>query len=62
MTRDEAKEKAQYRVFVCMYRGDIEDECRTRGIKVTKSRCTMEKKLIEALTDEYMRLSKGGHY
>lgn len=51
MTREEAREKAQELVFVNMNLGDIEE----RGIKVTKSRSSMEGKLIEALTEEYMK-------
>lgn len=55
MTREEAREKAQELVFANMNLGDIEEACRERGIKVTKSRSGMEKKLIEALTEEYMK-------
>ena len=55
MTREEAREKAQELVFVNMNLGDIEEACRERGIKVTKSRSSMEGKLIEALTEEYMK-------
>jgi 3-dehydroquinate dehydratase len=57
VTREEAREKAQYRVFVDFTRGDIEEECQKRGIKVTKSRSTMEAKLIEALSNEYEKQS-----
>lgn len=55
MTREEAREKAQEMVFMNMNRGDIEAGCRERGIKVTKNRSSMERKLIEALTEEYMK-------
>lgn len=55
MTEEEAKKNAQYRVFVDMNRGDIEDECERRGIRIVKNRSTMEKKLIEVLTKEYMK-------
>ncbi|MDY5477884.1 MULTISPECIES: hypothetical protein [Enterocloster] len=55
MTREEAREKAQEIVFVNMNLGDIEEGCRKRGIKVTKNRSSMEGKLIEALTEEYMK-------
>lgn len=48
-------EKAQEIVFVDMNRGDIEEGCRKRGIKVTKNRSSMEGKLIKALTEEYMK-------
>lgn len=54
MSEEQAKEKAQFRVFVDMNRGDIEDECARRGIRIVKSRSTMEQKLIKALTKEYM--------
>lgn len=49
-----AKEKAETRVYVFMNRGDIEDACRDRGINVVKNRSSMEQKLIEALTGEYL--------
>ena len=52
---EEAREKAQEIVFVNMNLGDIEEGCRKRGIKVTKNRSSMEGKLIEALTEEYMK-------
>lgn len=51
MTREEAKEKAETRVYVCMNRGDIEDACKERGIKA-RGRSNMEQKLIEALIEE----------
>lgn len=52
--RKEAREKAQELVFINMNRGDIEEACRKRGIKVTTNRSSMEGKLIEALTEEFM--------
>jgi len=52
MTREEAKSKAQEIVFVDYNFGDIEDGCRSRGIKVVKSRNKMEGALIEAMTNE----------
>lgn len=55
MTRKEAREKAEEMVFVNMNLGDIEEGCRKRGIKVTKNRSSMEGKLIEVLTEEYMK-------
>lgn len=53
MTREEAKEKAEMKVYVYMNRGDIEEECQERGIKVVKNRSAMEQKLIEAYTNEW---------
>lgn len=54
MTEAEAREKAEMYVFCDMSRGDIEDGCRRRGIKVSKNRGIMEKALIDAITKEYM--------
>lgn len=51
----EARKKAEEMVFVNMNRGDIEEACRERGIKVIKNRSSMEGKLIEALTEEYIK-------
>lgn len=55
LTEEEARKKAQERVFCDMGRSDIEDECHRRGIKVVKNRGKMEAALIEALTKEYMK-------
>lgn len=55
MIKKEARKKAEEMVFVNMNRGDIEEACRERGIKVTKNRSSMEGKLIEALTEEYIK-------
>lgn len=52
---EEARKKAEEMVFVNMNRGDIEEACRERGIKVIKNRSSMEGKLIEALTEEYIK-------
>jgi Fe2+ or Zn2+ uptake regulation protein len=57
MDRETAKKRAEEKVYVYMCRGDIEDECRERGIKVTKNRSQMEEKLIEAFTDEWSKES-----
>ena len=51
MTREEAKKRAEMRVYVYMKRGDIEEACKERGIKA-RGRSNMEQKLIEALTEE----------
>lgn len=51
------RENIEERVFVYMSRSDIEDNCRERGIKVTKNRSAMEAKLIEAMVQEIV--SKG---
>lgn len=54
MTREAAKKAAETRVYVHMCRGDIEDGCRERGIKA-RGRADMERKLIDAITEEYMK-------
>lgn len=54
MSEAEAREKAETFVFCDMSRGDIEDGCRRRGIKVTKNRSSMEAALIDAITKEFM--------
>ena len=46
------REHVKEQVFVYMCRGDIEDGCQARGIKVTKNRSVMEAKLIEAMIQE----------
>ena len=45
----------EYNLSLIHILGDIEEGCRKRGIKVTKNRSSMEGKLIEALTEEYMK-------
>ena len=53
MKKDEAEEKAMH--YVCfMNLGQIESECQERGIKISKNRAVMERKLIAALTAEFM--------
>ena len=52
MTRQDAIERAETRVYVCMNRGDIEEACRRRGIKVSRDRSVMEQALIDALVAE----------
>ena len=42
------------KVYVYMNRGDIENACRLRGIKVTRNRAKMEGELIEAMVKEIM--------
>lgn len=54
MTKEEARERAETEVYVYMMRWQIEQECRTRGIKVTKNCSQMEEKFIEAMAKEYM--------
>ena len=49
-----AYDKAANIVFVGYCRGDIEDECRSRGIKVVSNRSTMERKLIDTMTLEFL--------
>jgi DNA-directed RNA polymerase subunit RPC12/RpoP len=53
--RKTTREQAQEKVYVYMCRGDIEDECIKRGIKVTKNRSKMEQALIEAYTKEWSK-------
>lgn len=52
MTRQDAIERAETRVYVYMNRGDIEEACRRRGIKVSRDRSVMEQALIDALVAE----------
>lgn len=52
MTKEQAQEKAMNCVFLHMTLGDIEDNCKKRGIRVVKNRATMEHKLIEAMVEE----------
>ena len=53
MNATEAHDKAFEIVCIYMTRGDIEDACEERGIRVVKNRATMEKKLIAAMTAEF---------
>jgi len=53
MKREEAEERAMN--YICfMNLGQIESECQERGIKISKNRAVMERKLIAALTVEFM--------
>ncbi|MFA5423133.1 MAG: hypothetical protein WC374_04685 [Phycisphaerae bacterium] len=54
MTQERARNAAEEKVFVYMNRADIEQECKKRGIKA-KTRTDMERQLIKALTEDYMR-------
>ena len=47
LTEQEARKMAEEKVYVYMTLGDIRDACREFGIKVVKSRHTMEQELIE---------------
>lgn len=53
MTKEQAKNKAQTKVFLYMNIGDIEQECINMNIPISKNRHTMEKKLIEAYITEW---------
>ena len=48
LTEQEAGQTAEEKVYVYMTLGDTQNACREPGIKVVKSRHTMEQKLIEA--------------
>ncbi len=57
MTKQEAKEVAQQRVFICYTRGDLEEDCRKYGLRTdwnvkTCKRRTLEQFLIKKLTDK----------
>lgn len=52
MTKQEARRRAEVRVYVNMNRGDIEDACQAHGIKVIRNRSKMEQALIEAIVAE----------
>ena len=57
LTEEEAREKAEERVYCDMCRADIETECVLRGIGIVKKptkRGDLERALINALTKEYM--------
>lgn len=56
---EKAKERASNMVLFGMMRGDIEDECRRRHIKISKNRSTMEEALIAAIIKE---LTEGRGY
>lgn len=53
LTEQEARKMAEEKVYVCMTLGAIQDACREFGIKVVKSRHTMEQKLIEAYVKKW---------
>lgn len=52
MTKAEAREWAETKVYVYMNRGDIEAACRVRGIKVIRNRLKMEESLITEMVNE----------
>lgn len=54
MTAEQAREKAMDIVLFAYNRGDIEEECKRRGIKVIKNRSAMEHKLVESMTKEFI--------
>lgn len=58
MTHEQAREKAVEIVFVYYTIGDIERECKSRGIRIVRSRNIMERKLIEAMTKELLEQSR----
>lgn len=58
LTEQEARKMAEEKVYVYMTFGDIQDACREFGIKVVKSRHTMEQELIDAYVKKVDR--KGG--
>ncbi|MGE4354206.1 MAG: hypothetical protein AB7D36_09000 [Oscillospiraceae bacterium] len=49
-----AYDKAANIVFIGYCRGDIEDGCHERGIGIVSNRSTMERKLIDAMTMEFL--------
>lgn len=51
-----AKKQAKEFVYINMSKGDIEENCQSRGIQVTKDRFKMESELIEALAKEIVEL------
>lgn len=51
---EKAKDKAFETICVNYTRGDIEDECARRGIRIVNSRSVMENKLIDAITLEIL--------
>lgn len=53
LTEQEARRIAEERVYVYMTWGTIQDACREFGIKVVKSRHTMEQELIEAYVKKW---------
>ena len=53
LTEQEARKMAEEMVYVYMTLGTIQDACRQFGIKVVKSRHTMEQKLIEAYVRQW---------
>lgn len=55
MNELQAREKAQEKVYIYMFLGEIEDECKNKGIKITKNRSKMESKLIDAYTKEWSK-------
>lgn len=55
MNKEEAKEKAERKVYVSMNRGDIEDECIRNGLKLSKDRGVMERRLIKFYTEEWTK-------
>lgn len=63
MTREEAREAAQQRVFISYTRGDLENDCRKYGLRTdwnvrTCKRRTLEQFLIKKLTDEIYKENK----
>ena len=48
-------EKITFSYTTWMHLGQIESECQERGIKISKNRAVMERKLIAALTVEFMQ-------
>lgn len=56
MTKQEAEEFARRRVYSYTY-GDLLDEADDRNWK-SKSRSVIEKRLIKALTEEFLKNSK----
>ena len=53
-TEEQARAEAKYYVTVHLTRSSMEDECRRRGLKVSKSLCIMEEQLIEAMAQELL--------
>ena len=57
-TEEQARAEAKYYVTVHLTRSSMEEECRKRGMKVSKSLRIMEEQLIEAMTQELLQVKE----